>query len=75
MKKILFAAAIILIIQCIPLNSALADENSDTAPETAYEAGNNENDDKVPVMSENEKKNEVFLLQIRQQLQNARNDY
>jgi murein DD-endopeptidase MepM/ murein hydrolase activator NlpD len=87
MKKLIYVAGVILFTQFISLNSVLADESRNprleagrqkvekTDQQTENEAGNNENEDKVPVMSEKEKKNEVFLLQIRQQLQNARNDY
>jgi murein DD-endopeptidase MepM/ murein hydrolase activator NlpD len=34
-----------------------------------------ENNEKIPVMSEKEQKNELLLIQIKKNLQNARNDY
>ena len=61
-KKIC-ALLLILLLQGITLNSVLAQEEE------------TEEQEKVPVMSEAEHKQEVFLIQLRKQLQNARNDY
>lgn len=57
-----FIILIIMLLQFIPLN-AQASENTE------------ESDEKVPVMSEEEEKNKLFLIQVRQQLQNSRNEY
>lgn len=70
--KIFFIAGMILFLQCIPFNSVYAEES---AERSLNNEENTEENKKVPVMSDQEKKNEQFLLQIRQQLQNARNDY
>lgn len=55
---------IIFLLQLAPLNAALAEETKES-----------DKPEKVPVMSENEHKKELFLIQLRKQLQNARNDY
>lgn len=71
---------IILCLQAGSFNAAFADE---AMQETAEDKENvqetqdldAETDDKVPVMSSTEQKQELFLIQLRKHLQNARTDY
>jgi murein DD-endopeptidase MepM/ murein hydrolase activator NlpD len=59
-----------LVFQINPANSVFAQENTEnSAPATQDTAT------KVPTMSDKEKKNELFIIQLRKNLQNARNEY
>ncbi|MBD3156257.1 peptidoglycan DD-metalloendopeptidase family protein [Candidatus Peregrinibacteria bacterium] len=56
----------IICLQLVSLQAVFADENIEEITEK---------DNKVPVMSETEHKQELFLIKLRQQLQTARTDY
>lgn len=74
--RIILIVGMLVLFQFSPLISVYAETNDENVnPEESTEEEPNEENKKVPVMSDEEKKNEVFLLQIRQQLQNARTDY
>lgn len=67
-KKSLIVGIIIL-LQIIPFNAAFAEEE---IQETKTE---NPVTNTTQVMSEEEEKNELFMLQLRQQIQNSKNEY
>jgi murein DD-endopeptidase MepM/ murein hydrolase activator NlpD len=56
----------IICLQIISLQAVFADENTEKSTEK---------ENKVPVMSETEHKQKLFLIKLRQQLQTARTDY
>lgn len=60
--KKLAVVGVILCLQSISINAVLAEEST-------------EETEKVPVMTSTEQKQELFLIQLRKQLQNTRTDY
>jgi len=70
LKKLLIVG-IILCMQIPSLHPVLAEDAPATDPATVEPTA----EEKPSVMSETEQKQEVFLINLRQQLQNARTDY
>ncbi|MCD6109643.1 peptidoglycan DD-metalloendopeptidase family protein [bacterium] len=64
--KKLTILGVVLCLQATSFNAVFADETTNKPTETS---------DKVPVMTTTEHKQELFLIKLRQQLQNARTDY
>lgn len=71
LKKLLIVG-VILCLQSVSLNAALAE---DAPAEESNQVNTEENTGKIPVMDSTEKKQELFLIKLRKQLQNARTDY